>query len=205
MTLPGAGSFGFEMMQKETAADATVSQGSDVIRNVGNLMEENIVQPFHSLFPALDAFQLKQAFCRFVSQKQGGKGADAHFQAVFGRFVGLDTPAVFKLHREGAVVPRQELILDLQRDGQGAAVRVTGVIGEEIFHIDDAAHGIRADALLDVAVVHLKGDGFAEVGAAVHLVDHGIMGVDVLPQALLRLAVQVDHFPLMCMMSFLMR
>ena len=27
-----------------------------------------------------------------------------------------------------------------------------------------------------------------------HLVDHGIVGVDVLPQALLCLAVQVDHF-----------
>ena len=58
----------------------------------------------------------------------------------------------------------------------------------------DTAHGIGADGLLDVAVVHLKGDGFAEVGAAVHLVDHGIVGVDILPQAFLRLAVQVDHF-----------
>lgn len=75
----------------------------------------------------------------------------------------------------------------------GAAVRVTGVIGEKILHVDDASHGIRADAFLDVAIVHFKGDGFAEIGAAVYLIDHGIMGMDILPQAFLGFAVEVDH------------
>ena len=102
--------------------------------------------------------------------------------------------SILKAYLKIPVVPRQELILDLQRDGQGAAVRVTGVIGEEIFHVDDAAHGIRADALLDVAVVHLKGDGFAEIGVSVYLINHGIVGVDVFPESFFCLAVQVNHF-----------
>ena len=167
---------------------------SDVIRDVRDLVEEHIVQTLNGLFPALNALQLIQTFCRLIAQQQGGKGADAHFEMMLRRFLGLGAFAVFELHREGAVVPWEELVLDLQRDGQGATVRVAGIIGEEVFHVDDAAHGIGADALFDVAIVHLKGDGFAEIGAAVHLVDHGIVSVDVLPQAFLRLAVQIDHF-----------
>ena len=98
-----------------------------------------------------------------------------------------------KANVERPVVPWQKRVLDLQLDTQGAAVRVTWVIGEEILHVDNASHGIGADALLDVAIVHLKGNGFAEIGAAVHLIDHGIMGMDILPQAFLGLAVEVDH------------
>lgn len=43
-------------------------------------MEEHVIQPFHSLFPALDALQLIQTLCGLVAQQQGGKGADAHFR-----------------------------------------------------------------------------------------------------------------------------
>ena len=35
-------------------------------------MEEHVIQPFHSLFPALDAFQLIQTLCGLVAQQQGG-------------------------------------------------------------------------------------------------------------------------------------
>ena len=156
-------------------------------------MEEHVIQPFHSLFPALDALQLIQTLCGLVAQQQGGKGADAHFQVILGGFTGHSAVPIRKANVERPVVPWQKRVLDLQLDTQGAAVRVTGIIGEEIFHIDDASHGIGTDALLDVAIVHLKGDGFAEIGAAVHLIDHGIMGMDILPQAFLGLAVEVDH------------
>ena len=156
-------------------------------------MEEHVIQPFHSLFPALDAFQLIQTLCGLVAQQQGGKGADAHFQVILGGFTGHGAVPIRKANVERPVVPWQKRVLDLQLDAQGAAVRVTGVIGEEILHVDDASHGIGADALLDVAIVHLKGDGFTEIGAAVHLIDHGIMGMDILPQAFLGLAVEVDH------------
>ena len=157
-------------------------------------MEQHIVQPFHGFLTALDALQLKQALGRLVAQQQGGKGADAHFQVVLGGCVGQRTAAVREPDAEGAVVPGQKRVLDLQLDAQLAAVRVAGVILQKAGHVHDAAHGVGADGLLDVAVVHLKGNGLAEVGVAVHLVDHGVVGVDVLPQALLRLAVQVDHF-----------
>ena len=156
-------------------------------------MEEHVIQPFHSLFPALDALQLIQTLCGLVAQQQGGKGADAHSQVILGGFTGHGAVPIRKANVERPVVPWQKRVLDLQLDAQGAAVRVTGVIGEEILHVDDASHGIGADALLDVAIVHLKGDGFAEIGAAVHLIDHGIMGMDILPQAFLGLAVEVDH------------
>ena len=157
-------------------------------------MEQHIVQPLHGILPALDALQLEQTFGGLVAQQQGGKGADAHFQVVFGGGIGQGAAAVRKPDAEGVVVPGQQVVLDLQINAQLAAVRVTGVIFQEAGHIHDAAHGIGADGLLDVAVVYLKGDGFAEVGVAVHFVDHGVVGVDVLPQALLCLAVQVDHF-----------
>ena len=157
-------------------------------------MEQYIVQPFHGFLPALDAFQLKQAFCGLVAQQQGGKGADAHFQVVFGGGIGQLAAAVCKSDAEGTVVPGQKSVLDLQLDAQLTAIRVAGVILQKAGHIHDTAHGIGADGLLDVAVVHFKGDGLAEIGIAVHLIDHGIVGMDVLPQALLGLAVQVDHF-----------
>lgn len=143
--------------------------------------------------PCLDALQLIQTLCGLVAQQQGGKGADAHFQVILGGFTGHGAVPIRKANVERPVVPWQKRVLDFQLDAQGAAVRVTGVIGEEILHVNDASHGIGADALLDVAIVHLKGDGFAEIGTAVHLIDHGIMGMDILPQAFLGLAVEVDH------------
>lgn len=33
-------------------------------------MEEHVIQPFHSLFPALDALQLIQTLCGLVAQQQ---------------------------------------------------------------------------------------------------------------------------------------
>ena len=79
-------------------------------------MEQYIVQPFHGFLPALDAFQLKQAFCGLVAQQQGGKGADAHFQVVFGGGIGQLAAAVCKSDAEGAVVPGQKSVRDLQLD-----------------------------------------------------------------------------------------
>ena len=77
-------------------------------------MEQHIVQPLHGILPALDALQLEQTFGGLVAQQQGGMGADAHLQVVFGGGVGQGAAAVRKPDAEGVVVPGQQVVLDLQ-------------------------------------------------------------------------------------------
>ena len=79
-------------------------------------MEQHIVQPLHGVLSALDALQLKKTLCGLVAQQQGGKGADAHFQVVFGGGIGQLAAAVCKSDAEGAVVPGQKSVLNLRLD-----------------------------------------------------------------------------------------
>ena len=53
----------------------------------------------------------------------------------------------------------------------------------------NASHGIRPDRFLDIPIIHLKRNRFAEIGIAMHRIDHGIMRMDILPQPFFRLTV----------------
>lgn len=54
---------------------------------------------------------------------------------------------------------------------------------------NNPSHGMRPDRFLDIPIIHLKRNRFAEIGIAMHRIDHGIMRVDILPQPLFCLAV----------------
>lgn len=59
--------------------------------------------------------------------------------------------------------------------------------------VHDAPHDIRTHGFCDVGVDHLEGEGLVEVGVPAHLLDHGLVGADILPEPLLGLSVEMDH------------
>ena len=94
---------------------------------------------------------------------------------------------------ERAVVPIQERVLYLEREAYIRFGVVDPVVLEEHGDVHDAGHHVGADSLGDVPVLEDERHKLVAVGVSAHLVDHGVVGADVVPEALLGLHAEVHH------------
>ena len=165
----------------------------NVVRNVGDLVQQDIVQYLHGGGLGGYAVHAVQLLCRLVAQQQSRQRGDGQLHGVVRLGVGKAALPVAESHRKAPVVPGQEVVLHVKAEHRLRLVRVAFVAFEELRHVYYPAHGIGADSFLDVAVVQLEGYGLAVVVVSAHLVYHGIMRVNELPQTPLRLVGEVDH------------
>ena len=77
-------------------------------------MKQHIIEPLDCLRSALDAFQLVQALRCLVTEQQRRECADLHLQPILRWFMRQTASAIRKAQPEGAVVPREQMILDIQ-------------------------------------------------------------------------------------------
>ena len=90
--------------------------------------------------------------------------------------------SILKAYLKIPVIPGKQLVGDVQLDEQGCRRPGHRDSPSKTLHINDTPHGVGTDGFLDIPIVHLKGDGFAEIGVSVYLINHGIVGVDVFPE-----------------------
>ena len=132
------------------------------------------------------------AYARDFMIDRGQRG-DGEMHRVIGGVVAHAAFAVRKAYLDDFVIPLKKAVFNVKGKADAALARIAGISGEELLHIHDSAHDVGADDLTDVAVVHLKGNRLVEIGVAVHLVNHGIVRADKLPQTVMRLMVEINH------------
>ena len=87
------------------------------------MVEEQVVQAFHSLWRRFDARHLIQLGSRLVAEQQCRERCDRHFHHMVRLAVGRHTVSFFKEECEAVIVPRKQLILDLKTDTHIRLVR----------------------------------------------------------------------------------